>query len=271
MKLKVLIAVPTVGQIPTKTVMSLIMLMFQKTEAVEYLLRFTENSLVYDARNEMAKIAVEGNADYVLWIDSDMTFPADALQRMLADDKDVVTGLYFTRHGDHKPVIYHHVGEDGTIPVKHVPNELFEVEGCGFGMVLMKTSVLRKVAEAYHLLFHPIPSLGEDLSFCYRWKQLGGKIWCDPSIKCGHIGECVFTEADYKVAESPQNDGLPLNDMKLSVRSFNALYRAGIKTIGQLKRFKTTSELQTVYNLGIRSAREIAEKAKNFGIWIGEE
>ena len=182
------------------------MLMFQRTEGVEWLLHMTENSLVYDARNDMAQVAMHNGADYVLWIDSDMTFPADALQRLLALDKDVVTGLYFQRNGQHKPVIYSHVGEDGTQGFTDIPTEPFQVDGCGFGMVLMRTEVIRRVAKEYGLLFHPIPQLGEDLSFCYRWKEIGGEIWCDPSVKCGHIGEYEWTEKDWERGTQNEKD-----------------------------------------------------------------
>ena len=35
--------------------------------------------------------------------------------------------------------------------------------------------------------------LGEDFSFCYRWTQIGGKIYVDPNIDMG-ITDAVFTE-----------------------------------------------------------------------------
>ena len=193
---KVLIAMPTMGTMPIKTVKSLMGILFRSK--CEFFLQFTENSLIYNARNDLAECAMEKECDYVLWIDSDMTFPADALERMIADDKDVVTGLYFQRRGEHRPVIYSKVDETGTELVNDYPQDhLFMVEGCGFGLVLMRVEVLRRIAEEYHLMFHPIPQLGEDLSFCYRWKELGGEIWCDPAIKCGHLGEYEFTEEDY--------------------------------------------------------------------------
>lgn len=196
--MKVMIAMPTLGSVPTKTFKSVIRLMFQQKD-VEYFLQMTENSLVYDARNSMAQAAMDENCDYVLWIDSDMTFPADALERLMAHDKDVVTGLYFQRRGDHKPVIYCSIGDEGADVYTDYPKDkLFMVCGCGFGFVLMKTEVLRRITEKEHLLFHPMIGFGEDLSFCYRWLSMGGEIWCDPTIKCGHIGEYVFTEEDWQ-------------------------------------------------------------------------
>ena len=45
--------------------------------------------------------------------------------------------------------------------------------------------------------FTPMPGLGEDYSFCWRVKQIGKKMWCDSSVKLGHVGQHIFTEEDY--------------------------------------------------------------------------
>lgn len=35
--------------------------------------------------------------------------------------------------------------------------------------------------------------LSEDYSFCHRWRDIGGKIWIDPTLKLGHCGPKTFT------------------------------------------------------------------------------
>ena len=42
--------------------------------------------------------------------------------------------------------------------------------------------------------FTPFNGFGEDLAFCLRARDLGYKIWCDPKIKCGHVGQLVVNE-----------------------------------------------------------------------------
>ena len=44
---------------------------------------FHVGSLVYDSRNKLAERAINSTADYVLWLDSDMTFMPDTLDMML--------------------------------------------------------------------------------------------------------------------------------------------------------------------------------------------
>ena len=54
---------------------------------------FLKSSLVYDARNQGAHKAIQGGYDYVLWIDSDMTFAPDLMQKMFMSigDKQFLT------------------------------------------------------------------------------------------------------------------------------------------------------------------------------------
>ena len=46
--------------------------------------------------------------------------------------------------------------------------------------------------------FSPLYNSGEDLSFCYRAKELGYEIWCDSRVKCGHMSHQMITEDFYK-------------------------------------------------------------------------
>jgi hypothetical protein len=39
---------------------------------------------------------------------------------------------------------------------------------------------------------------GEDISFCLRVKELGKKMYCDSSVKMGHVGQFVYDEDSCK-------------------------------------------------------------------------
>ena len=45
-------------------------------------------------------------------------------------------------------------------------------------------------------MFAPINGVGEDLSFCWRARQCGYKIWCDPSIALGHEIRTIITKTN---------------------------------------------------------------------------
>lgn len=207
--MKLLIAIPCMAQVDTKFLLSVLGLDIYGVGAINY--SVSESSVIYDARNQLAKKAVEEEFDRVLWLDSDMVFAPDLMKRLnarLDEGYDVVTGLYFGRRDPIKPIVYKNVGitekEDGTqipfaLPYEDYPaEEMFKVAGCGFGACMMNVSALRKVAETKGLPFSPILGFGEDLSFCLRATECGIDIMCDPTIKLGHVAHVTISEETYK-------------------------------------------------------------------------
>ncbi|MGN0787575.1 MAG: DNA-directed RNA polymerase subunit alpha [Candidatus Onthoplasma sp.] len=57
----------------------------------------------------------------------------------------------------------------------------------------------------------------------------------------------------------------PIEEMELSVRSYNCLKRAGIETIGDLAK-KTKGEMMKVRNMGAKSMEEVIQKLESYGI-----
>lgn len=62
----------------------------------------------------------------------------------------------------------------------------------------------------------------------------------------------------------------PLENLDLSVRSYNCLRRAGKDTLGDIADMKE-SELMTVRNLGRRSLEEVVAKLKEYGLTLKSE
>lgn len=57
----------------------------------------------------------------------------------------------------------------------------------------------------------------------------------------------------------------PIEEMELSVRSYNCLKRAGIDTVGDLAK-KTRAEMLKVRNMGAKSMEEVIKKLEDYGI-----
>ena len=164
-------------------------------------------SLIYKARNDLGEAAVAEGGDYVLWLDSDVMFPSSLLADMIADmdGRDILTGIYHMRRPPFAPVIWSKLRKGMTesenvteICVEYPKDEIFEVEACGFGCVLMRTEVLKTVMNERHDLFSPISGYGEDLSFCLRARGCGYRIWCDPRIQVGHKASTIVTADTFK-------------------------------------------------------------------------
>jgi len=58
---------------------------------------------------------------------------------------------------------------------------------------------------------------------------------------------------------------MTIDDLELSVRSYNCLKRAGINTVAQLTN-KTPDEMMKVRNLGKKSLDEVLLKLKELGL-----
>lgn len=201
--MKVLIAVPCMDQVPAPFCQSLA----QLKKVGECVLAMKSGSLIYTSRNSLATMAIQMDADYVFWLDSDMVFQPDTLVRMMdtvqKHDIDMLTGLYFRRVPPYSPVLFDKL-EMRTKTVldwsefKTIPEDLFEVGGCGFGCVLVNTEVLMSVQGKHGNMFAPMGNNGEDIAFCIRARDCGYKIICDPSIICGHVGYSVVDDQFFK-------------------------------------------------------------------------
>ena len=202
---KVLIAVPALDVMPVQTAYSMLSLKRDCPSRFSFIVRAS----CHDARNLLAREAIESGADRVLWIDSDMVFDEDLMIRLGEDldaGWDMVCGIYFKRELPVTPVIYKSIdGVTGRVEAysDYPRNSVFSIAGCGFGAVMMKTEIIetvdifesRPVGEGP---FTPLPGLSEDLSFCARAKDEGARIACDSRIKVGHVGQIVYGEQMYK-------------------------------------------------------------------------
>lgn len=198
--MKTLIAIPCMDQVPSAFCQSISTL----NRVDECMIAFQVGSLVYESRNKLAQKAIEADADWVLWLDSDMVFNGDLLRRMLGtatkEKTDFVTGVYYRRVEPYTPTLFKTLDFDGGIctwsDVDEIPDKPFEVAGCGFGAVLLHTQVLYDVVAKFDgRMFHPLDGVGEDLSFCWRARQCDYKIIADPTLPLGHMGHMMITKA----------------------------------------------------------------------------
>lgn len=197
--MKILLGMPCVKDIPTKTVISLLQTV--KKGVVDPML--VSGSLVYDSRDAIARYAVDHDYDYVLYADSDMIFSADDLKRLVAHNVGICTGLYVTRRGENKNVAYSKIITRRRFPYRQ-PKLIHDGEtqgfgqiaACGFGFCLIKCSVLKTMFKYYKSLFEPKWGVGEDIAFCIRAKRCGYYTFIDREVKLGHIGETVYGDRD---------------------------------------------------------------------------
>ncbi len=131
---------------------------------------------------------------YILFIDSDVIPRPKTLQALMKHDKDIVTGVVpICQNGSFK----WNVSKDKSykpLEIDELPTNPFKVELCGFGVVLVKTSVFDRLDWPYWRSEYK-PGLrvtGEDIYFCRKAREAGFDIWCDPKVKCNHATRANF-------------------------------------------------------------------------------
>lgn len=200
--MKTQICIPCLDMIPALTVGSILGLDKPDCEVV-----MEVGSVIHSARNSLAARAIKTNAQWTWWVDSDMTFNPDTLTRMMKTAEDnnlsIISAVCYRRKSPFTPVLFDHldIKSDTSAEfteMKDVPEELFEVQGVGFGCILVRTQVLVDVLRRFGTMFSPIGDNSEDLSFCWRARQCGYKIYADPTIYMGHIGQSVYTAKTYE-------------------------------------------------------------------------
>ncbi|SFQ40241.1 DNA-directed RNA polymerase subunit alpha [Lachnospiraceae bacterium XBB1006] len=95
-------------------------------------------------------------------------------------------------------------------------------------------------------------------------------------VLCEHLNLFVDLSENAKAAEvmiEPKEDGkekvleMNIDELELSVRSYNCLKRAGINTVQELTQ-KTPDDMMKVRNLGRKSLEEVLAKLKELGLQL---
>ncbi len=74
--------------------------------------------------------------------------------------------------------------------------------------------------------------------------------------------DCVIKDATDE--DTTKGSNMPIEDLDLTVRSYNCLKRAGIQTVDELTQ-KTEEEMMRIRNLGKKSYKEIKDKLASIG------
>jgi hypothetical protein len=155
------------------------------------------STVLLTQRERLAMEAQNIGAEYMLWLDSDMVFPATTAMRLMAHNEDVVAANYIRRQLPAKGVAYEKIGDwEDPLPFE-IQDTLVPVEGIGMGCMLMKTSILQEIEQPW-FEFRWTPKsndhLGEDMIFCQKMAAKGHTVKIDTvlSMEMRHLGTWAF-------------------------------------------------------------------------------
>lgn len=198
---KIMIAIPTTDYIHARFIQSLLDLVSHlNRQGVRFEVCMETGTLVYLARNTLARKAVREEFTHVLWVDSDMVFQDDVIDTLKWCGKDIVAGVFQSRRPPFVSCLFESIEKGNSKRIEDYPLEPFKVAGCGFGCVFMKTEVIRAVLDKYDTAFRPTQDHGEDLAFCQRAISCGYEIWCEPTARIGHIAHVPVYPEDHMAA-----------------------------------------------------------------------
>jgi hypothetical protein len=170
-------------------------------------------ALISYARNECVRNFLKSDCTKMLFIDADIGFGPEDFWRLLRKDVEFSMAPYITKSlndvKDSRFILSFgdknlKVDEDGFVKVTSGPA----------GFMMLDRSVFDKMKKAYPecrtkmvalqngkvvtldnyttffecIVDEELGSLGEDISFCRRWTEMGGEIYCDTKASLTHYG-----------------------------------------------------------------------------------
>jgi hypothetical protein len=170
-----------------------------------------------EMRNMLVDTALDYDQDFIIFLDTDMTFPRETLVKLICNIEnnkkfgiEAVTGLYVRKKPPYAPhiyTVYDPKRRKFRMSAQFPMDKIFPVEGAGGGCLAVKKEVFQRIKRPYFKFKNDnkkekmykrkgfMPNLvGEDLYFCLKANP---KLFCDPTILCKHYKEVGFDIDDY--------------------------------------------------------------------------
>lgn len=196
--IKLAILVPTRDYLNSQFAFCLSQLIkITSTVGIDNYLFFDSSTILLNQRESLIKQAININADYVLWLDSDMIFPPTTAIRLLNHNVDIVGCNYMRRTKPIKPVAYEKMYDwENPLPIKSRDN-LVKVDVVGMGCIMMKTKIFQEIKKPYFEFAYDVKTqtwLGEDFNLLSRFRNVGYDIFIDTilSEEIKHMGSYAF-------------------------------------------------------------------------------
>ena len=153
---------------------------------------------VDNARNEIVQEFLKSDCTHLLFVDSDTVPPQETITKLLAADKDIISGL--------TPIIeyddtWKHSDSNGFYKKWNVVNEkdqhasphqgVIPIKGAGSSCILIKRAVFEKLKAPWYRFVYNDDSgkpvvVGEDIYFVIKAIGAGFKPFADTDVICSH-------------------------------------------------------------------------------------
>jgi hypothetical protein len=181
---------------------------------------FYKHLPVHEARQKCVEYARKERAKYLLFIDDDTFIPVDSIPKLMRHQKDIVSGVVWTKRDPTEPVIFQ---ECGLGPWYDFPqNQLVRIEAAGLACTLINMEIFYKLESPYFRIGwsriqegienQKVSSTGtgEDTWFYQACKNAGIEVYADTTVLCDHLdrqtGRIFPGREVVEKYESPEKD-----------------------------------------------------------------
>lgn len=196
---RILICIPVYGSPMPECMESVINLITICKNKYDIRIKFISDYTVDVARNKATEYFLATDADYLFFVDSDIIVTEAVLEKLIAADKPIISGVYNKKSLTIRETTICYIDEQKNWRVyapDEIKDEVFKIDACGFGCVLIKRDVMRlmsdKMKKICFRFIQTTHSISEDLYFCIECAKYGIECWCDGSAKVAHIGKFLY-------------------------------------------------------------------------------
>jgi hypothetical protein len=205
---RVLVAIPSPDQVNANFAMALATTLYLAgLKRIPCALANVKGSVIHRNRNNLVAEAKRLGCAKILFIDADMTFPVNVIERLLSYDKQIVGATYAQRSGLHKnhakPLSGGREDVHGLVEVAALPG----------GLLLIDMAVFDDLKRPYFRMpfteeteTEPPRETGEDYDFCNRARAVGYQVWLDTELSFDviHWGEAGWRLDPERCGADPQ-------------------------------------------------------------------
>ena len=182
-QLKVLVAVPSMTSVDAQFMNSVVGLLAKNCyDGLNWGYLNCQGSVIAANRCDLVDNSLEQDCSHILFVDSDMVFPQDALFRLLSHMKPIVAANYVQKQIPAEPVT---MGLDMQRCTSIGKTGLEKVRGIGMGLALIETEVFRNIKQPwFNNIFNTadMTYTAEDWCFCQNSLEAGYDIWIDHDL-----------------------------------------------------------------------------------------
>lgn len=182
--MKVCVCIPAQDTVLTSFMESTInMFFYSRNKGIDVTYNRMNGCYLDLLRNQLIQAAQKTNSDFYMMIDSDMVFPPNTIERLIAHDKEFVGCNYTRRRAPFDPIACKGDGNTRVDPL--TSSGLEAIALMPTGVIMIKPSVFQKIQYPW---FENIwrksdnSLVGEDVVFCAKANKAGIPVYCDHDL-----------------------------------------------------------------------------------------